>query len=591
MAKLVLDTECYRDYWLIAFRNIANGKVRSFEMYPGKELDGRRVGHIMRNNELISFNGIRYDLPMITLALGGADNLELKQASDYLILDENATPWEFQTKYNVTIQKYNHIDLIEVAPGVMVSLKLYGGRMHSHTLQDLPYDPSASISEADRVTLRDYCANDLVTTQDLYSRLINQIKLREEMGEQYTMDLRSKSDAQIAEAVIKSEVEGIQGIKLSRPTNAQEPFNYIAPDWVSFKTEQLQGILEALKVMAFTVHPETGAVQLPESIANLKIHIGSSVYKMGIGGLHSTEAKVNYVAGEDFTLIDRDVTAYYPSIILNQGLYPKNIGHDFLAVYRNIVDRRIAAKRNNDKVLDATLKIVINGSFGKFGSKWSVLYSPSLLIQTTITGQLALLMLIEMLEEVDIPVVSANTDGIVIKLPMGIAATHIIGKWEKITGFNTEETMYKSLYSRDVNNYLAVKTDGTVKTKGVFADPGLMKNAVNTICVKAVIEYLTKGTPVAYSIRKCTDICEFLTVRTVSGGGMQGGKYLGKVVRWHYSTQSPGPITYKTNGNKAAKSDGSQALMTLPDELPPDLDYDWYIREAEDMLKDVGIND
>jgi len=151
--------------------------------------------------------------------------------------------------------------------------------------------------------------------------------------------------------------------------------------------------------------------------------------------------------------------------------------------------------------------------------------------------------------------------------------------------------MYKSLYSRDVNNYLAVKTDGTVKTKGVFADPGLMKNAVNTICVKAVIEYLTKGTPVAYSIRKCTDIREFLTVRTVSGGGMQGGKYLGKVVRWHYSTQSPGPITYKTNGNKAAKSDGSQALMTLPDELPPDLDYDWYIREAEDMLKDVGIND
>ena len=47
------------------------------------------------------------------------------------------------------------------------------------------------------------------------------------------------------------------------------------------------------------------------------------------------------------------------------------------------------AKRTGDKVTNEAMKIMINGSFGKFGSKWSVLYSPDLLIQTTVTGQLA----------------------------------------------------------------------------------------------------------------------------------------------------------------------------------------------------------
>src|SRR5690606_23235893 len=45
-----------------------------------------------------------------------------------------------------------------------------------------------------------------------------------------------------------------------------------------------------------------------------------------------------------------------------------------------------------------SLKITINGSFGKLGSMWSILFSPNLLIQTTVTGQLALLLLIEWLE-------------------------------------------------------------------------------------------------------------------------------------------------------------------------------------------------
>ena len=64
----------------------------------------------------------------------------------------------------------------------------------------------------------------------------------------------------------------------------------------------------------------------------------------------------------------------------------------------------------------------------------------------------------------------------------------IVKVWEKVTNLETEETNYLSIHSRDVNSYIAIKTDGKVKTKGFFAKAGLQKNPQNEICVDAVIE-------------------------------------------------------------------------------------------------------
>jgi DNA polymerase elongation subunit (family B) len=58
------------------------------------------------------------------------------------------------------------------------------------------------------------------------------------------------------------------------------------------------------------------------------------------------------------------------------------------------------------------MKIAANGVFGKLGSPWSILYAPHLMVAVTLTGQLALLMLIERAERMGISVVSANTDGV-----------------------------------------------------------------------------------------------------------------------------------------------------------------------------------
>ena len=572
------------------FGNVATGNTRAFELFADTPLDMDTIRSIVAKFTLVSFNGNNFDMPLLSLALSGADNQVIKNASDAIILN-NLRGFALERKFKFkTMTKVDHIDLIEVAPG-MVSLKIYGGRLHCKKMQDLPIDPSASISVADRELLKTYCANDLQVTQALYLKLAPQIELRAQMGKTYDLELRSKSDAQIAETVIRTQVKAITGVMPERPIiEGGTLYQYSAPSYIRFSSAPLEAVLSMVQATKFRVI-DSGKVIEPDELKNAKVAIGASVYRMGVGGLHSTESSTSHVADEKTLLIDRDVASYYPSIILGSSLAPVHMGEPFLRVYRDIVEQRLAAKHAGDKVKADALKITVNGSFGKFGSKWSALYSPDLLIQTTLTGQLALLMLIEALEASGIAVVSANTDGVVIKCPVSKqdVMDDIVFEWETCTGFNTEATNYRALYSRDVNNYLAFKLGGGFKAKGAYASAGLSKNPSNEICTEAVVAFLNDGTAIEDTVHACWDISRFVTIRSVKGGAIdQQGHYLGKAVRWYYSTAAQGPIRYRLNHYTVARSDGAQALMELPDKFPSDVDFDWYIAEAQTILKDIG---
>lgn len=583
---LILDTEIYRDYYLASFLSVETGRCRHFEMFDGQPLDDMTIRAILRQYRIITFNGNNFDIPLLTVALGGADCAKIKSLSDRII-KTNVKPWTI----GLESIRCDHIDLIEVAPGI-ASLKIYGGRLHCQKLQDLPIEPDSSIGPELRPLLREYCENDLRTTLALFRKLEAQIQLRERMTAEYGVDLRSKSDAQIAEAVIKHEVEKITRRKLEKKDPfrlAGQTFNYQLPDFIQSHGEPLRHAINVVGSAAFTI-ASNGTVQMPKEVANLKIQIDGSTYRMGIGGLHSSEKSTAHFADDQNALIDRDVASYYPAIILNCGLRPAHMGENFTSVYRTIVNRRLAAKRAKDTVTADSLKITINGSFGKFGSPYSTLYSPTLLIQTTVTGQLSLLMLIEMLESEGIAVVSANTDGIVIKCPREKLnlCEFVVWEWEHATGFETEATEYQAIYSRDVNNYIAIKKDG-VKVKGVYAPAALQKNPTNEIVTMAVIKFLQQRVAIEETIGACKDITKFVTVRTVKGGAIdQGGNYLGKAIRWYHAVGIAGPITYKVNGYTVPRSEGARALMQLPEEFPDDVDFKWYVDEAHSILRDIG---
>lgn len=597
--EVMCDTECLPNYWLAAFKHKKTGAYFYIEKRRGEQLDTDALGYALFYFKIITFNGRYYDMQMIANALEDLSTDALKEASDGIILHD-------ERKF--TPEKYNHVDLIEVAPLPNTSLKTYAGRIHAKRMQEIPVDIHADASDEDIDNTREYCFNDLDNTDLLHDELEGPLKLRNSLTSDYGVDLRSKSDAQIAEAVIVSELRdlGVNPKRLDVEDDYQ--FTYKAPDFVAFQTPAFQAALDTITTTPFTLD-KGGSPKLPKSIAGLQLRLGSSVYRLGAGGLHSSEKGTAHRSDDTYQIIDRDVASYYPFIILNNGYYPQHLGEAFLEVYRTIVERRLKAKAasktafaNGDTetgimwaIVSDGLKITINGTFGKLGNRYSAIYSPDLLIQVTIGGQLCLLMLIEAIELAGIAVVSANTDGIVIKCPheREHELEDVITIWEAKTGFVTEETRYNALYSRDVNNYIAVTTDNKCKVKGVYSERGsalnsvLSKNPEYLVCSDAVQAFLANGTPVEETIERCSDIRRFVAVRNVRGGAHKGDVYLGKVVRWYFAKRTEGAINYVSSGNKVPNSIGAKPLMQL-DQLPDDIDYRWYVERAYRMIDELG---
>ena len=575
--NIYCDCEVYANYFLVSFKN-EKGKILHFEKYTNKKLDVNRLRRILYGATIITFNGTCYDLPILNLALSGASCREIKTLSNKIINDK-IKPWDIDPP------RFEGIDLIHVAPGKS-SLKMYGARLNAKTIQDLPIEPTALISLQQRIELKKYCENDLALTQLLHKKLSPELKLRESIGQKYNVNVMSKSDQKIGEIILRNHLVK-QNVNVFKPKTIKS-FRYNIPHFIEFRSEKLNKLLDILSGLVFEIG-ESGRPILPDALKK-PVEFAGKKYKIGIGGLHSQEKKQVVKPTEFQNYGEFDVTSMYPSIIIGSKLYPKHLDKVFVKIYKSIFDIRLRAKKKGDKLLSDTYKLILNSAFGKFGSKYSFLYSPKLLTQVTITGQLTLLMLIEMITDAGGEVISANTDGI--NVLCNENSSDLIGKaafeWELMTGYNLEYTPYLASYSRDVNNYIMIKADRETKEKGYFAEGSLMKNFANLVCLDAAKEFIKNGKNYKKHIKEELDITKFLSIRLVTGGATWRDIYLGKVVRWYYSIDG-NQICYKKNDNKVPKTDGCRPMMTLINTIPEDLDYERYYKECEDIIVSLGI--
>lgn len=599
--EVALDTENYRNYNLIAFKHLNSGQY--FFMERPFNLDALRWA--LSHFRLVTFNGIGYDMPILRVILKGADADAVKALSDEIILNDAKRPW--------LDCPFNHIDIMEVCP-LKGSQKLYGARLHAKRIQELPIDPNAILTPEQCLQIRDYCFNDLDNLELIYRELAPHIALREDFGRLYgNIDLRSKSDAQMAEAVMVAELRRAAGFVPKKPgpeSAAGLVFHYTPPAYIAFENDALRAALAEFAATPLSVG-ETGHVDCPPDIREKKLTIAGRRYSVGIGGLHSNEKKQAVVADSETLLLDVDCSSYYPNLMLHNKFGPSHLGETFFAALKGIVDRRLDAKVNaprlkKEGLLDKAaliqaeadgLKIAANGTFGKTSDPYSIVYDPANMVQVTLTGQLSLIMLIERLSLVGIEVVSANTDGIVIVCPKARYSElqAIVGKWENDTGLPTEEVRYKAIYSRDVNAYYVIKEDGTCKVKGAYSDKGsalnspLSTNPEVYVCSMAVQALLTNNTPIETTIRNCLDIRQFVSIKNATGGAYKDGYYLGKLVRWYYGkSATKGPILKCKSGHAVPDTEGAVPLMQLPPQLPSDIDLEWYTNKANTILVDIG---
>ena len=616
----VLDIETYPNYFLILIRRLVDGKVFTYEMqHDDDPPNWDHLARVLRKYKIITFNGLTFDMPIVFLAMAGASIAELKEAASRII-EGGLRFWEVENAFGIKVPKWlDHIDLMEPNPAVRQSLKVLNGRLHGRWMQELPYHHASMLTEEQMDFVRTYCINDLDATELLFNALVDAIELREQVSDMVGQDVRSKSDAQMGQVIIKKRVADATGKKAEKAEfKAGFSFKYKAPACIKFETPQLQEVLRNIQQHTF-ITDKDGKVDLPKWIADTLIKIGPSTFQMGIGGLHSTESNRGIKATNIHKIVSVDVSSFYPAILLNSSLYPKALGKIFLNVYRAIRDERVAAKKAKDKVKDKTFKIVLNGCFGLLGNRWSVIYAPDLMIAVTLTGQLSLLMLIERAHLAGIEAISANTDGVEFYCPVefyeGLDGDRIRGGklkeitegWERDTGYVLEAVEYIALYNQSVNSYFALKADGGHKRKGPLSNPWskdpsdfdlrgqMMKSPQMTICSDAALYFLKNGTPIEDTIRNCKDVRQFITVMTATGGATWRDEYLGKVVRYYWSTDGDAIFKVKAHaktGNrpKVSKTDGSKPIMELPDDLlvPADVDYDRYIRETHKILEEIG---
>jgi hypothetical protein len=218
--------------------------------------------------------------------------------------------------------------------------------------------------------------------------------------------------------------------------------------------------------------------------------------------------------------------------------------------------------------------------------------------------------LIEELELNGIHVISANTDGIVIKLPRDKFDVYkdITDRWNKFNKMGADYEEYVEIVSRDVNNYFDVQKDGTVEFKGAL-DPkqylkDLKKGYDMPVVALAVYNYFRYNKPVMQTLKEHTDILDFCKTQNVGRqfdvvyDKYENGEfhtiYSQRHVRFYVSTN--GVVIQKENkiDNKRSKLAGGLPVQILNqlDDKPIEernINYKYYYDEAYKIINPIKL--
>ncbi len=111
----------------------------------------------------------------------------------------------------------------------------------------------------------------------------------------------------------------------------------------------------------------------------------------------------------------------------------------------------------------------------------------------------------------------ANTDGLFIT-DYDDKVYDIAKEWQERTHLTLEFTEAVEIWQKDVNNYVLVLNDGSIKTKGAYVKPLTdLDYGDYPVINKAIINYLTKNIPLKETINNTKDLIDFQMVCKISG--------------------------------------------------------------------------
>jgi hypothetical protein len=600
----IYDIEIFPNFCCITFLNANNKEdIKLFIICLDLQYDDTESLRKFVNNDintLIGYNSLYYDDKILLYILeysGTKINKDLFDLSKKIISSDRGENFA-----NVKTDLFTQLDLMKLMAfdKLGVSLKQCAINLRWHKIQDLPLPYDHNVQRDEIELIIKYNINDVLISYELYQAMQPQINLRKELGKLYEVNLLSASDSKIANVLLEKFYTSETDIDISalRKLRTKRDFLWLKDcisKYIKFQTLKLRNLKFEIA--------NTLVVGENNFAYKKTLNFGNCKYELGIGGLHSVDEPCVFKSNEKFRIVDCDVSSYYPNIIINDNIIPQHLDNNFINILSKITRERIEAKKTGNKVKADGLKITINSIFGKLGSETFWLQDAKAMLSVTVSGQLYLLMLIEALTLEGIIVVSANTDGIVCKVPINLndKFEEVTKWWQKQTCFELEFTEYKLYIRQDVNNYITKKLDESTKEKGRFlTELDLKKGYHYPIVPRALYSYFVNNISVEDTLFGSNDILEFcLSQKTgkdfILEYRIEGNDALSlqKTNRFYVSKEGGSLVKVnKITGTEIGLCVGklTQILNDYDSSKPIteyNIDYDYYIEEANKYINEI----
>lgn len=611
----VYDIEIFPNCFSLTIKNTETKEFQFFELSNRKNnlvdlvplfLDKRYI--------FCGYNNIHYDNPIVNFIIEYKETLKKSTRLDIeynlfqlsqTIIKGDLEKWK-RWKY---ANNFETLDLLTMlfSQKLRVGLKEMQVTMKYSNVQEYDGDFEAPIPEEDIPKMIQYNINDVNSTEELLYRCENDIKLRLNIEEEYGIKALNKDGVNLGMEILKTKYlekthKTWNDIKDLRSPCDKIALNEIILPFIKFDNPILKDLLNEMKQQV--VSPDRKGYNKHFLMDNLE-------YSVGVGGIHSVNKPSIFIAKEDEIISDVDVASLYPSLIIEYGFYPPNLGKEFLEVYKGIKDERIEAKHNGNKLKNLTLKLSINGLSGNLQSEFSWCYSPKTVMRIRINGQLLLLMLAEKLISIGCQIIQANTDGLFVlrKKKDKQKFKDVCKWWENLTRLELEEDRFERFYQFAINDYLGViegykdsKNPKLLKKKGLFIDSVTLGKGMQPMIIpKAINANLADNIPVEETIRNCKDINEFITYQKVDKkfAVQYMNKFITHINRYYVSTNGGYLYKCEVEGNKIVKFANMLTAsgvtlcndITAIKEFPKNINYKYYIKEANKILAKLKIQE
>lgn len=619
MSVWIMDIETLSNCFTYSAINRDTEEVVSFVIWKNRNDLSEFLDHLDSCKGQIGFNSLSFDYPVIHFILTNRDKL-VEYNGDKIArrIYKEAQKTIEKNWSRIWSPLIPQLDLFTIHhfdnKARMTSLKKLEIALGFENVQDMPYHHSDDIERDEQIEeILAYNINDIKATKLFYTKTIDKINLRKELHKKYGLECLNYSDSKIGEELVLKlycEATGknpYQTKKFGRTIRKSFKFIQCIPDYVKFSTPEFNGLLDYLKGI------EVSGTELKNSFY-YEFEYRNIAFDLGTGGIHACTKEGLYESNENEMIVDCDVSGMYPSIAAVNRYYPEHLGEEFCDVYENdIIKPRLEAKKNGNKILADGFKLSANSVYGKSNSEYSFLFDALYTLKTTLTGQLSLCMLSEMLF-VGIPelkMLQANTDGVTVIIPRKDKRKYweICKEWERITKLGLEYIAYDKMIIRDVNNYMAISIDGEVKRKGAFRLHEEMKKydewhkAFNQGIVPiALSKYFLEGIAVEETVKNHKNIYDFCKTFNATHGWKCESLDFDEDRNEIDSKEEQKTNRYyiAKNGRKFRKTKDERIIDIEADDLVKifnkylelpfedyEVDYDYYIEECNKIIDKI----